>query len=206
MTSIFNTSETALGKAKRIINFLDNLLDKEVIYIGIGKPTPWTNKYGLNVSDINPPIPTPEETTLPEPILYVRAKAGAAIKKLGCDTLEPVDNVSSTNTEILVEQSFNDINYQYLVYDNLLNEDGSFRLIPQYVYITGKINGTAYTDSSWRASGLFTNLVLEDNSIPNKEVYRPDEVKSAILNQITFNTPVLREDNKTHTFEYLVNL
>ena len=206
MTSIFNTTETAFGKASRIMNFLNNLEDNEVVYIAIGKPTPWTSKYGLGVSDLNPPTPLKSQEVLPEPIIYVRAKAGPAVKKLACDSAEPFDNVATATAEVLVEQSFYDREYQYLNIDSLYKEDKTFRIPPQYVYITGTIKGVDYQTDTWRASALFTNLILEEG-VPNKKaIYTPDEVKGGVLNQITFNTPVCREEAKTHTFEYLINL
>lgn len=206
MTTIFNTVETASGKANRIVNFLNGLLDKEVIYIGLGKPTPWTTKFGFNVSDINPPIPTKSQDFLPEPIIYVRAKAGPAVKKVACDELDPIENVAAATAEILVEQSMFDTEYQYIDFDSMFFEDGSFRILPQFVYVKGEIAGDIYTANSWRASGLFSKLVLEEGVIPGQQIYTPNQVKSAVLNQVTFNSPVLREESKTHSFEYLINL
>ena len=206
MTSIFNTVETASGKANRIINFLSNLNNKQDVYIALGKPTPWTTKFGLNVSDINPPTPSLLQDTLPEPIVYVKAKAGPAVKKIAFDSLEPIFNVAAATAEVLVEQSFNDTEYQYLDYDSLFFEDGSYRILPQFLYITGRIAGENYTEDSWRASALFTNLKLAEGVAENKNIYLPEEVTGGIINQITFNTPVLREDSKSHTFEYLINL
>lgn len=213
MTTIFNTIETASGKAYRIMNFLDGLQNnprasstQKVVYIAIGKPTPWTNTFGLNVSDINPPRPFKSTTEIPEPIVYVRALAGPAIRKRACDDLEPLDNIAATSSERLVEQSMSDLEYQYLELDNIFLEDGTFRILPEYVYIKGEIRSEDYTEDSWRASGLYTGLILEDGVLSNKELYLPSEIKGGILSQVTYSSPILREESKTHTFEYLVNL
>ena len=213
MTTIFNTIETASGKAYRILNFLDGLEEtitnnntEKVIYVGIGKPTPWTNRFGLNVSDINPPTPLKSATILPEPIVYVRGVAGPAIKKRACDSLEPLENVATATAERLVEQSMSDLEYQYLDLDSILFEDKTFRILPEFVYIRAQVRGEDYLENSWRSSGLYTSLILEEGVLPNKELYLPSEVKGGVLTQLTYNSPVFREDSKTHTFEYLVNL
>lgn len=205
MASIFNTVEVNTGKTARILNFLDSADD---FFIAIGKSTPWDSSWGLNISDTNPPTPSVERTAIVEPIIYKRieigASAGAASRNTKCEDI--VANEEPLSSIILTQQTLVQQNYTIYSTEELVNSDGSFAKSPEFIYVSGEILGIEYTTDSWRASALYTKLFLKEGVPDNLLIYTPDQVNGGLLQHLTFNTPVEREDEKRHKFEYLINV
>jgi hypothetical protein len=205
MASIFNTVEVNTGKTARILNFLNSADD---FFIAIGKPTPWDNSWGLNVSDANPPSPTVDRVSIVEPIIYKRVKigsgAGAASKNTTCGDFN--GNEDSLSSVVLVQQTITQKNYTIFTAEEIVNSDGTFARNPEFIYVSGSIFGEDYTAETWRASALYTKLFFKEGVPNNLQIYTPDQVKGGLLQHLTFNTPVEREDEKEHKFEYLINV
>lgn len=207
MASIFNTVEVNTGRVNRIINFLQSSSE---FFIGIGKPTIWDSTFGLNISDINPPIPLENSKHLIEPIIYKRIQIGVgsnsiitpATNQAHCSDYNNNNQILS-NT-ILVNQSPSNQNFTFFALEDLINNEGDYVYNPEFVYIQGEINDTEYNTESWRCSGLFTKLFLNTGIPNNLSIYTPDQVKSGHLHHLTYNTPVLRQSGKTHNFEYII--
>ena len=202
MASIVNTTEVNTGKVVRILNFVESADD---FYVAIGKSTAWDGSFGLNVSDINPPVPPVDATTLPDPIIYKKVDvAGPASRITLCQDFN--ENTETLSSIILVQQTLTQQNYAVFDPNDIVNEDGSFNKEPEFVYITVDILGTDYAVDEWRSSALFTKLFLEDGVPEGAAIYQPNQVKGGLLHHLTYNTPVEREDDKIHKFEYLINL
>lgn len=205
MASIFNTVEVTTGKTARILNFLNSADD---FFIAIGKNTPWDSSWGVNVSDTNPPSPSVERTSIVEPIIYKRIEigsgAGAASRNTKCEDI--VSNEETLSSVILTQQTLTQQNYTLYSKEELINEDGTFAKNPEFIYVSGEILGIEYQADSWRTSALYTKLFFEEGVPNNLLIYTPDQVKGGLLQHLTFNTPVEREDGKRHKFEYLINV
>ena len=202
MASIFNTIEVNTGRVARILNFVASSDD---FYVALGKPTSWDSSFGLNVNDANPPEPTVDAVSLPEPIIYKRVSIAApASRTVLCQEFN--SNVETLSSIILVQQSLTEQNYALFDPLDVVNSDGSFAKEPELVYVSVDILGTDYTTEEWRASALFTKLFLEDGVTEGLSTYQPNQVKGGLLHHLTFNTPVERTDDKVHKFEYLINV
>jgi len=202
MASIFNTIEVNTGRVARVLNFVASSDD---FYVAIGKSTDWDSSFGLNVNDANPPEPTVESTSIPEPIIYKKVEVAApASRTVLCQEFN--SNVETLSSIILVQQSLTEQNYALFDPAEVVNEDGSFAKEPELVYVKVDILGTDYAADEWRASALFTKLFLEDGVTKGLSVYQPNQVKGGLLHHLTFNTPVERTDDKVHKFEYLINV
>ncbi len=215
MASIFNTITTISGRVTRILNFLESSDD---FYVAIGKPTPWDASFGSGVSELNPPSPEPSSIVLPEPILYKKVCCvAAATRSRFCET--PVDNTNLggnaalcpddgllADSTVLIQESFTDQNFTYYSADQIQIINGQYTVFPEVIYVKGQIQGEDYTEDGWRASALFTQLILADGVQTGLDVYQPSQVISGIIQQMTYNTVVERDDGKNHRFEYLINV
>jgi len=202
MASIFNTVEVNTGRVARVLNFVSTSDD---FYVALGKPTDWDGSFGLNVSDVNPPEPPVEATTLPEPIIYKKVEVAApASRTVLCQEFNT--NTDALSSIILVQQSLTEQNYAIFDPSEVVNPDGSFAKEPELVYVKVDILGTDYAADEWRASALFTKLFLEDGVTEGLSLYQPSQVKGGLLHHLTYNTPVERTDDKIHKFEYLINV
>lgn len=212
MASIFNTVEVNTGKVARIINFLNSAED---FFIAIGKSTPWDSSFGVNVSDLNPPSPTVNETSIIEPIIYKRIRlstggessfqAKAASRSAACSDFER--NEEELSSRVLVQETLTQQNYSlYTVNDLIDPSTGRFLRNPEFVYISGEILGEEYEADNWRASALYTKLFFAPGVDPNLDIYTPNQVSAGLLHHLTYNTPVERQDGKIHKFEYLINV
>lgn len=208
MASIINTVQTNAGRVQRIVNYLKSVQD---FYIAIGKNTPWDNSFGINVSDINPPFPTETATTILEPIVYKKIemasggvlKIGASFNNYICGN-EITPNLNTIDSKVILQQSEVQKDYYLIPVEEIENEDGTYNTYPNFVYISGSIFDTDYTESSWRVSALFTKLFLKEGVNNNKILYSPNEVKGGILHHLTYGSPIERQQNKEHKFEYLI--
>lgn len=213
MASIFNTSTTISGKVSRILNFVESGKD---FYVGIGKPTPWDTSFGTNVSEVNPPSPTNKTLMLPEPIMYKKVKCVAPASRVAtCTSFSEERNKrvcqdtsfnTPLNSEVLIKESFAERNYILYDPDEITIKGNTFNIFPEFVYIQAEISGEEYLADGWRCSGLFTKLFLSENTTPNQEIYLPNQVEGGLIQQITYNTFIERDDSKQHRFEYLINL
>lgn len=213
MASIFNTATTISGRVARILNFVNSGTD---FFVGIGKPTPWDASFGVNVSDINPPLPLATTLTLPEPIIYKRVKCVAPASTVSicfnADSPINITNCSNTNfnidqnAEVLVKESFTEQNYILHDPNTIVNTGNSFNILPEFVYVQAEILGEDYAVDGWRASALYTKLYLADGVPDNLEIYSPNQVTGGLIQQITYNTLVEREDSKIHRLEYIINV
>lgn len=209
MASIFNTIEVNTGRIARIINFLSSSSE---FFIAIGKSTPWDSSFGLNINDNNPPFPLETVTNVIEPILYKRIQIGvsansiasAAARQSNCSDFQPNQEVLSSS--VLVQQSITQQNFTFYTLDELINSNGNYNYSPEFVYIKGSILDIDYTESSWRVSGLYTKLFLNQGVSPNLSIYLPSQVQGGLLHHVTYNSPVLRQANKQHNFEYIINV
>lgn len=209
MASIFNTIEVNTGRVARIVNFLSSSSD---FFIAIGKSTPWEGSFGLNVTDLNPPVPLTNTVEIIEPIIYKRIEIGitgtsiasAASKQAHCSEFEV--NQQALSSVTLIQQSLAEQNFTFYPVEDIVNLDGSFSKNPEFIYIQGNILDTEYTEDSWRACALYTKLFLNDGVSNNLSIYNPSQVKGGLLHHITYNTPVLRQAGKNHKFEYIINV
>jgi hypothetical protein len=209
MTTIFNTVEVSTGRVNRIINFLQSSPE---FFIAIGKSTPWDSSYGLNISDTNPPFPLESAKQILEPIIYKRIRIGvgstniisAAANRAQCLQNTNIPLLSSTS---LVEQSPATENFTFFALEDLLNNEGTDYINnPEFIYIQGEITDLDYTTDSWRSSALYTKLFFNTGVPTNLNIYTPDQVKSGLLHHLTYNSPVLRQPGKIHSFEYIINV
>ena len=212
MASIFNTVEVNTGRVARIFNFLDSADD---FFIALGKPTPWDSSFGLNISDINPPTPPITATQILDPIVYKRIRlstagssdfqAKAASVSAACSNFQ--SNENNLSAQVLVQETLAQQNYTLYNKEELIDQTtGLFIRNPEFVYISGVILGEDYTADEWRASALYTKLFFADGVDDNLEIYTPSQVTGGLLHHLTYNTPVERQDGKTHKFEYLINV
>jgi len=209
MTSIFNTIEVNTGRVARIINFLESSSE---FFVAIGKSTPWETSYGLNITDTNPPFPLENQKEIVEPILYKRIEIGVggtsiiapATTQTHCSDFDINTEVLSSN--VLVQESTAQKNFRFFTLEELKNQQGEIIKNPEFVYVQTEIKDTEYTQSSWRSSALYTKLFLKENVPSNLTLYTPDQVKGGLLHHLTYNTPVFRQLNKTHKFEYIINV
>ena len=212
MATIFNTSTTISGRITRILNFLESGTD---FYIGLGKVTPWDASFGLGVSDLNPPSPTPSTIVLPEPIIYKKVCCVSAAARTRICEAAVVETGSSTNlcpdtgiadSNILIEESYTDQNFTYYAAEEITVVNGQYTVFPEFVYVKGQIESEDYTEIGWRASALFTQLILADGVPSGQNIYQSNQVIGGIIQQMTYNTLVERQDGKSHRFEYLINV
>lgn len=212
MATIFNTITTTSGRVTRILNFLESGTN---FYVGIGKATPWDASFGSGVSDLNPPSPTPGTIILPEPIVYKKVCCvAAAARTRFCDA--PVSSTGPSqnlcpdtaleDSNILIEESYTDQNFTYYAANEITIVNGQYNVFPEFVYVKGQIEGEEYIEDGWRASALFTQLVLADGVPTGQDIYQPNQVVSGIIQQMTYNTFVERQDGKSHRFEYIINV
>lgn len=209
MTTIFNTVEVTTGRVNRIINFLNSSPE---FFIAIGKSTPWDNSFGLNISDTNPPFPNASSTEILEPIIYKRIQIGvgstsvisAASNKAHCSDYN--NNQDILTSTVLVNQSPANQNFTFYSLQDLINNDGQYKYNPEFVYIQGEISDLDYSTDNWRCSALFTKLFLNANVPTNLNVYNASQVKGGLLHHLTYNSPVLRQSGKIHSFEYIINV
>jgi hypothetical protein len=209
MTTIFNTVEVSTGRVNRIINFLQSSPE---FFIAIGKNTPWDSSYGFNISDTNPPFPLENSKEILEPIIYKRIRIGvgstniisAASNKAQCLQNDNTSILSSTN---LVEQSPATENFTFYALEDLINSQGDAYINnPEFIYIQGEITDLDYNSTNWRCSALYTKLFLNTGVPTNLNIYTPDQVKGGFLHHLTYNSPVLRQPGKIHSFEYIINV
>ena len=210
MASIFNTIEVITGRTARILNFLESA---DEFYIAIGKDTPWDGSFGLNISDINPPEPPIDATMILDPIIYKKLDIGtpgstAVVKaaSINSQCSEITSNEEVVSAVVLVQQTIAQQNYTLFDAADIVNDDGTFSKNPDFVYVSGEILGTDYTASNWRSSALYTKLFLEDGVPTGQIIYTPNQVKGGLLHHLTYNTPVERQDDKRHKFEYLITV
>ena len=212
MATIFNTITTISGRITRILNFMESGTD---FYVGIGKPTPWDASFGSGVSDLNPPSPTPDTLLLPEPIIYKKVCCvAAAAQSRFCDqpiveTGPPQNLCPDTGIEdsdILIEESYTDQNFTYYAPEEITVVNGQYTVFPEFVYVKGQIEGADYSELGWRASALFTQLTLADGVTEGLPLYTANQVTGGIIQQMTYNTFVERQDGKAHRFEYIINV
>ena len=204
MSSIFNTVNTVNGRVERILNFLNSA---EEFYVGLGKHSPWNSTYGENISDINPPFPGESLLFIPEPIIYKRIDLAApATRASVClDELENDFEInSSANPKILHQESFAEKNFIFHDKAQIKQVEGNYNVLPELIYLQTTIKSTDYLKSGWRASALFTKLYLNEEVPLEQDLYTPDQVKTGLIHQITFNSFIPREVDKDHRFEYLI--
>ncbi len=197
-TEIFKTVNSDAGTTKRILTFLENA---ENFFIGIGKSTEWTQTWGKEVSDENPPEPKSNLTEIPEPIIYKRLeKAAPALRNTACAelNLNLADSLSTTNIK--------DNSFSIVDPDTIYNSDGSLRVFPTYLYLSSKILYADYNATSFRTIGFYTNVKFNPNVNPNKLVYLPEEIKTSALHWVSFNTPIVRAESKEHIIQFLMKI
>lgn len=199
--SIFNTANISSGTTNRIITFLKNTTN---YFVAIGKPTSWSSKDGIGISDINPPIPRQEITNIPEIIVYKRVtKIIPALLNKAC---YDVDFDANLNTDkVITQENLGNNSYSLIPVEKLYESDGyTLRVFPTHLYISTKVDNTDYTENSFRAIGFYTNLTFNSGVANNKLIYKPSEVKHGYLNWASYSTPVERLDRKVHNIEFLI--
>lgn len=203
MTDIVYSVNTRVGAARRILNFLDANIN---MYVGIGKPTEWKvsdlENLGLeyrDISDADPPQPSPLSNVFPEPIIYKKVQsAKIAIKNTICPTLQEKGNY--------LTNSITERNYSFLEREQVEDAEGNIIAYPTHLYISTYIEGTEYTQSSFRAAGFFTNVELVAGANENALTYLGEEIEKATMQLCIFSTPIQRYDEKTHHLEFLLQL
>lgn len=216
MATVFNTVKPITGRVARILNFLETSGD---FYIGLGKPTPWGSSYGQGVSDLNPPIPANNLANIPEPIIYKRVQCVAPATRLSvcindtdpnttCPNGDPIrfDLNAENNPQVLIQESFNEQSYRLYDPADIQPINGKYLITPEIIYAQGSILGTDYNTVGWRVSALFTQLFLADGVPEGQEIYFPQQVAGGLIQQVTYNTLIERQSNKTHRFEYIITV
>ncbi|MBD2201532.1 hypothetical protein H6G33_09255 [Calothrix sp. FACHB-1219] len=193
MTSIINYSLSTTGSVDRLLDFINS----NEFFFAIGKSTPWTNQWGDEVDDTNPPIPLASTKYITDPIIYKRAFIVNPIVESQCGNIE--------------FESCGEVSYNNKLWTRLdqtkLSKDTLDILNPSNIYFSVSINSGDYSSPSFRIIGLYSKLSLLENVTTNKVIYLPSEVDNpGILHWIGYITPILRSTDKTTTFDLLLSI
>lgn len=151
---------TLKGHVSRALDFYN----KEKIFMGLGKTTPWDN-------EMSPPIPTVVDE-LVEIAGYKRVESLFLVRP------DPDGELSYRNTKWKIIQK-----------ENALAEGAKWIFLSTYITYT-----ELPTDISYRQIGVYTGLVLAESTPVGKYALLPHEVEhSGILEVIDNRTPIYRE-------------
>ena len=200
MALIFNNSTTPNGRVAKILDFIAR---KDDFYFAIGRETPWGPADGLNIDDLNPPVPTGDEVTFENPIIYKKADEAVPIIT-GTTCLDLDLSVTPTNGQTLINTS-TERGLIYVPEADITLTDGNYFPKPNAVYVACSITETDYTAAEFRSAAFFSSLNLETGITVGLDIYQPNEVASGVLDWISFHSPVPRDSNKTHTIGLIIS-
>lgn len=200
MSSIFNIAITPNGRVAKILDFIAR---KDEFYFAIGRETPWGPGDGLNIDDLNPPVPTGNETVFENAIIYKKAEIAVPVIK-GTTCLDLDLDTAPTNGLVLVNTSTE----QGLIYveeNDIVLTDGNYFPKPNAVYVATSVEETDYAAAAFRTSGFFSSIQLETAITEGLDIYQPNEVASGVLDWVSFHSPIPRDSNKTHTIGLIIS-
>lgn len=200
MTAIFNISSTPNGRVAKILDFIAR---KDNFYIAIGRESPWGPQDGLNIDDLNPPIPTGDEILFDNPIIYKKVDIVTPVI-IGKTCLDIDLNSTSVNGTIVANTSA-EKGLVFTPEQNIVLTDGDYLPKPNAVFISASFMETDYTAAGFRSAAFFSSIQLDNGITEGLTIYQPNEVVNGVLDWITFNTPVLRDSNKEHKIELIIN-
>lgn len=190
---IFNKVITSTGKVDRLLRFIQ----ESNIFFGFGQSTPWTTNWGAGISDINPPEPSEENRTIPNPFIYKKALQAIPVVPSGCGKI-PFANCSEVEANgkkwTTVDIEANPVELLYI-------------LKPKHVYLKVELQPVEFTEGSFRSMGLFKGLTLKDSAPEDEVAYRSTDVEDpGILYWVSYGSPIYKQPSKVSEFEIIISL
>lgn len=186
---IINQSTTSTNVANRVINFIRSV-DPTSIYLGIAKPSPWSDAYGPHISDTNPPKPSPSLSKLDELLTIIR------IESLAPALESPCGNKLVANKR-----------WQLLNIDSIKVLNGQYTPSPTHVFIRTIIKPEYFSSDSFRTMGIYSNTQLKPSANPGSLSFPTSFIiDPGVLLWVSYSTPVYRLADKNHIIELIVSI